>query len=148
MTIGSIGKALANQAIESTKNHVIDSVRTPEPAKPGEPKAAPAAAAAPPADAGTVIVGQIQAMQRPLREDQELAVLLPAGEEMLRVTEIFVPNPEVLVFAGVDAEGNVTRVITPSAAAQVICKILKVSPGATPSRVNVLTPRPQPKPAA
>jgi hypothetical protein len=142
MTIGSIGKVLANQAIETTKNTVMDAVRTPEPAKPAEPKPVPAA------DAGAAIVGQIQAMQRPLREDQELAVLFPAGEEMLRVTEIFVPNSEVLVFAGVDSEGNVTRVISPAAAAQVICKILKVSPGATPSRVNVLTPRPQPKPVA
>jgi hypothetical protein len=87
-------------------------------------------------------------MQRPLREDQELAVLFRAGDEMLRVTEIIVPNAEVLVFAGVDAQGNITRVISPAGAAQVVCRILKVSPGATASRVNVLTPRPQPKPGS
>jgi hypothetical protein len=137
MTIGSIGKALANQAMESTKNTVLDTVRTPA----AEHK--PAAAVS---DTGAAIVAQIQAMQRPLKEDQELAVLFRAGEEMLRVNEIFVPNPEVLVFAGVDLQGNVTRVVSPVNAAQVVCKILKVTPGATPSRVNVLTPRPQPKP--
>ena len=87
-------------------------------------------------------------MQRPLKEDQELAVLFRAGEEMLRVTEIFVPNSEVLVFAGLDSQGNITRVISPAAAAQVVCRIVKVQPGATASRVNVLTPRPQPKPGA
>lgn len=143
MTIGSLGKTLANQAIESTKNTVLDAVRTPTPAKPAEQKPTP-----PAADTGAAIVGQIQAMQRPLKEDQELAVLFRAGDEMLRVTEIFVPNTEVLVFAGVDSQGNITRVISPVGAAQVVCRILKVAPGATPSRVNVLTPRPQPKPGA
>jgi hypothetical protein len=143
MTIGSIGKTLANQAFESTKNSVLDAVRTPEPAKSAEHKPSEGRA-----DTGAAIIGQIQAMQRPLKEDQELAVLFRAGDEMLRVTEIFVPNPEVLVFAGVDSQGNVTRVISPVAAAQVVCRILKVAPGGTPSRVNVLTPRPQPKPGS
>jgi hypothetical protein len=143
MTIGSLGKTLANQAIESTKNSVMDAVRTPAPPKPAEPK--PVAASP---DTGAAIVAQIQAMQRPLKEDQELAVLFRAGDEMLRVNEIFVPNSEVLVFAGVDSDGNVTRVISPVDAAQVVCRILKVAPGAAPSRVNVLTPRPQPKPGS
>lgn len=143
MTIGSLGKTLANQAIESTKNSVMDAVRTPAPPKPAEPK--PVAASP---DTGAAIVAQIQAMQRPLKEDQELAVLFRAGDEMLRVNEIFVPNSEVLVFAGVDSDGNVTRVISAVNAAQVVCRILKVAPGAAPSRVNVLTPRPQPKPGS
>jgi hypothetical protein len=143
MTIGSLGKTLANQAIESTKNSVMDAVRTPGQPKPAEPK--PVAVSP---DTGAAIVAQIQAMQRPLKDDQELAVLFRAGDEMLRVNEIFVPNQEVLVFAGVDSNSNVTRVISPVNAAQVVCKILKVAPGATPSRVNVLTPRPQPKPGS
>lgn len=146
MTIGSIGKGLATQAIESAKSSMMDAVKGPEAAKPAEQKPAPSAPAAP--DTGSIILGQIMAMQRPLKEDQELAVLFSAGPDMLRVHEIFVPNPEVLVFAGVDSEGRVTRVISPAATAQVVCKILKVAPGAAPSRVNVLTPRPQPKPAA
>jgi hypothetical protein len=142
MTIGSIGKALASQAIESTKSTVMDAVRQPDPAKPGEAKPAIAQ------DAGTVILGQIQAMQRPLKDDQELVVTFRAGDEMLRVTEIFVPNPQVLVFAGVDKEGHVTRVISPVDSSQVICKVMAVTPGFNAIRVNVLTPKPQPKPAA
>jgi hypothetical protein len=144
MTIGSLGKVLANQAIESTKNTVIDAVRPSEPAKPAETRPAQPA----PLDIGAIIVGQIQAMQRPLKEDQELAVTFRAGNEMLRVTEIFVPNGQVLVFSGVDAEGNVTRVISPVDAAQVVCKVVHVAPGSNAVRVNVLTPKPQPKPAA
>lgn len=145
MTLGSIGKAIANQAIDSAKSSVMDAVRTPDPAKPAEAKPAPQPA---PTDLSAIIVGQIQAMQRPLREDQELAVTFRAGNEMLRVTEIFVPNGQVLVFAGVDPEGRVTRVISPVDAAQVVCKVVAVAPGAAPVRVNVLTPKPPPKPAA
>jgi hypothetical protein len=147
MNIGNIGKALANQALESTKNSVLDAVRVPEPGKPAEANSAAGRATTSPDD-GAVILGQIQAMQRPLKEDQELLVQLRAGGETLRVREIFVPTSHVLVFAGVDAEGHVTRIITPASAAQIVCKIVPVTPGATPVRVNVLTPKPQPKPAA
>jgi hypothetical protein len=146
MNLGNIGKAIANQAIESTKNTVLDAVRIPEPAKPGD--TSPAARPVNLADDGAVILGQIQAMQRPLKEEQELLVHVRAGDETLRVQEIFVPTNHVLVFAGVDAQGNVTRIISPVSAVQLVCKIVKVAPGATPVRVNVLTPKPQPKPAA
>jgi hypothetical protein len=147
MTIGSIGKALATQAFESTKNTVIDAVMPPDQPKPGDPKPAPAPASGP-VDLSAQITGQIQAMQRPLRDDQELMVKVRAGDDVLRVTEIFVPGPQLIVFAGTDAQGNITRVISAAESAQVICKILKVSAGATAVRVNVLTPRPQPKPSA
>jgi hypothetical protein len=137
MNIGNIGKALANQAFESTKNSVLDTAKPSEPVRTGNPS-----------DEGAVILGQIQAMQRSLKEDQELLVHLRAGGETLRVHEIFVPTNLVLVFAGVDAHGNVTRIISPASAVQLVCKIVKVAPGAAPVRVNVLTPKPQPKPAA
>jgi hypothetical protein len=145
MNIGSLGKVLANQAIETTKNTVKNAVLQPDPPNAAKPDAP---GQYPPADTGGVIVGQIQAMQRPLKEDQELAVTFRAGNEMLRVTEIFVPSAHILVFAGLDPAGNVTRVITPVDAAQVICKVMPVSPGANPIRVNVLTPKPLPKPVA
>src|ERR1700728_3754406 len=117
MTIGSLGKALANQAMETTKNTVMDAVRPSDPAKPAETKPLPQ-------DTGAIIIGQIQAMQRPLREDQELIVRFRAGNEMLRIKAIFVPT------------------------AQVVCKVLRVAAGASPVRVNVRTPKPPPKPAA
>jgi hypothetical protein len=143
MTIGSIGKALANQAIESTKNTVLDAVRTPEPGKPAEPRPAGDTSSL-----SAMMLGQIQAMQRPLKEDQELLVSIRAGEEMLRVLEIFVPSPQILVFSGIDSQGNVTRVISPVEAVQVVCKIVKTVSGTNPVRVNILTPKPAPRPAA
>jgi hypothetical protein len=145
MTIGGIGKVLANQAIESTKKTVMDAVNPADTAKAAKPAETPQSAQV---DIGAIIVGQIQAMQRPLREDQELAVTFRAGDEMLRVTEILVPNAQVLIFVGVDAQGHVTRVISPVDMAQVVCKVTPVAAGAGPVRVNVLTPKPQPRPAA
>ncbi len=145
MTIGGLGKVLANQAIESTKKTVMDAVNPSDPPKTAKPGETPQPA---PADVGAIIVGQIQAMQRPLREDQELSVMFRAGDEMLRVTEILVPNPQVLIFVGADAAGRVTRVISPVDMAQVVCKVMPVAQGAGPVRVNVLTPKPQPRPGA
>jgi hypothetical protein len=136
MNIGNIGKALASQALESTKSAVLD------PPKPAE---APAPG---PVDIGAVILAQIQAMQRSIKEEQELLVQLQAAGELLRVREIFVPTNQVLVFAGTDQYGNTMRIITPAAAVQVVCKIVKIPAGTTPVRVNILTPKPQPKPAA
>jgi hypothetical protein len=140
MNISSLGKTLAGQAFEGTKNTVLAAMN-PDPPKPAQPAPAPM-------DVGAVILSQIQAMQRPLQGDQELHVLIQAGEEMLRVHEIFVPNTKVLVFAGNDTQGNVTRVIAPVDSAKVVCKIMKVSPTAVPVRVNILTPKPRPEPAA
>ncbi len=141
MNIANLGKVLAGQALEGTKNTVLAAMN-PEPPKPAA-KPDPV-----PTDVGAVILAQIQAMQRPLQYDQELHVLYRAGDETLRVFEIFVPGPKVLVFAGVDYQGNVTRVIAPVDSAHVVCKIMKVSPGTNPVRVNILTPKPRPEPAA
>ena len=62
MTIGSLGKTLANQAIESTKNSVMDAVRTPAAPKPAEPK--PAAAAPDPAVLAAARGGNVQLYSR------------------------------------------------------------------------------------
>ena len=133
MSLGTIGKTLAGQALEATKKNVMDSIVGPEPAK-------PAPAAAPPAESvGAIILGQIQAMQRPLRDDQELLVMW----QSLRVTEIFVPTPQVLVLSGLDVQQNLTRVIAPAESLQLVCKVLKVAEGAKALRVNVMSPRPR-----
>ena len=135
MNLSSIGKTLAGQAIETTKNTVLDALKPAEPARAAQPAAE---------TAGSALLAQITAMQRPLGEDQELAVYIATGSELLRALEIFVPNSHVLVFAGYDTQGAVTRVIAPSNHAQVMCKVIKVQPGARPARINILTPKPKP----
>jgi hypothetical protein len=52
---------------------------------------------------------------------------------------------QVFVFAGVDAQGNVTRAVVPADRAQVVCKIMKIAQDARPVRVSVLSPRPKPE---
>jgi hypothetical protein len=131
MSLGNIGKALAGQALEATKKNVIDSIVGPEPVK-----AAPAAAPAP-ESVGAVILGQLQAMQKSLRDDQELLVMW----QSLRVTEIFVPTPQVLVLIGMDVQQNLTRVIAPAESLQLVCKVVKVAEGVAPVRVGVRAAR-------
>jgi hypothetical protein len=146
MAFGNIGRVIAGQAIETTKKNVLDALRVPETVKTAE-KIQNDRSAAPPAveNIGAVILGQIQAMQRSMKEDQELVVLFETGGETLRVLEIFVPSPHVFVLAGIDAEQNVTRVVIRAESAQLVCKIMKVAPDAKPIRVNVLSPRPKPE---
>jgi hypothetical protein len=150
MAFGNLGKALVGQAIETTKKNVLDGLMSPETAKSAEKIQAAKPVAAPTADAiGGVILGQIEAMQRALKEEQELVVLFTAGSETLRVLEIFVPSLHVFVLVGVDSEQNVTRVVIPAEAAQLVCKIMKATSGVQPVRVNVRWPRPkEPAPAA
>ena len=145
MAFGNIGKVLAGQALEATKKNVIDAFTGPEPAKSADKGGA--AVQQPVESVGGTILGQLQAMQRPLKDDQELVVLFEAGGETLRVLEIFVPTLQVFVLAGVDAEQNVTRAIVPVERAQLVCKIKKVAADAKPVRVNVLSPRPKPEQA-
>ena len=133
MAFGNIGKVLADQAIEATKKNVLGAITGPEPKAADKPQAPPVETV------GGTILGQLQAMQRPLRDDQELVVTFHTGSETLRVTEIFVPTLQVFVLAGPDG-----RVITPSDKAQLVCKIVAVRHDAKPVRVNVLSPRPKP----
>ena len=144
MAFGNIGKAL----VETTKKSVLDGLMSPETAKTAEKIQAAKLPAPPPADAiGGVILGQIEAMQRALKEDQELLVLFTAGTETFRVLEIFVPTIHVLVLVGVDSDQNVTRAVAPAEAAQLVCKIMKVNPGTPQVRVHVRWPKPK-EPAA
>jgi hypothetical protein len=147
MNIGSIGKALASQAMETTKKSVMDAVIPPDPKS--RPAETPSAAPKPPSaiDVGAIILGQIQAMQRPLREDQELQVSISAAHDILRVHEVFVPHAAVIVFSGVDNLGNVMRIILPAEQVQLVCKIMPVMPGNAARRVNIIPPKPRPEPA-
>ena len=140
MALGNIGKTLAGQAIDAVKKNALDVVR-PEAGK--APEKPTEKSVAQPESPGAVILGQIQAMQRLLRDDQELVIVYESRTETLRVLEIFVPSVNVLVLAGMDDDNHVTRVIAPTAALQLVCKVKNVLPGTAPVRVNILTPKPR-----
>jgi hypothetical protein len=102
----------------------------------------PAAATPTPADhVGAVIFAQIHAMQKALKEDEELAVWVSSGAEKIRVMEIFLPSWQVAVLSGMDANRNLTRVISPVESLQLVAKAMKVQPGAKPARVGLITPK-------
>ena len=140
MALGNFGKVLADQAIEATKKNVLGTLSGPEAAKPAVP--APQQA---PAEVGAVILGQVQGMQKALKEDQELLIQYFTGAEVIRVTEIFVPSIQVFVLSGTDVAGNAVRIVVPATAAALITRVTKSDPVAGPVRVNVLSPRPKPE---
>lgn len=137
MALGDIGRALTGQALDSAKNSVLDAIK-------GEPAKKPAAPPPAQESIGGIMLAQIQAMQKSLREDQELVVQFRSGEEMLRIVEIFVPSPQVFVLAGNDGQQRLTRILAPAATVQLICKVLRIAPGTAPVRLKIMTPAPRP----
>jgi hypothetical protein len=145
MALAQLGKQLAQQMVGDKVKDVMDSLRPPDigkildPAKQEKP--------APPAPAGetvgATILGQIQAMQRACKEDQELIVMCNSGLETLRVLEFYAPSAQLMVMTGIDTERNVTRVISPVHALQLVCKVLSVQAGAKPARINFINPKPK-----
>ena len=103
----------------------------------------PAAAPAPaPGDnVGAIIFGQIHGLQKALKDDEELVVWFANAGEKLRVMEIFLPSPKVAVLSGHDAQHNLTRVISPVDALQLVAKVMKVQPGAKAARVGLVMPK-------
>jgi len=140
MALGNLGKIIAGQALDATKKNVLDAIAGPEP-----PKAAPAQPPAQNDSIGAIILGQLQSMQRPLRDDQEVVVSFQAGAETLRVLEVFVPNINVFVLGCMDTQKNATRVVVPAESALLVCKVVRVAEGVKPVRVNVLSPRAKPE---
>lgn len=144
MALAQIGKQLAQQMVGDQVNKVMDSLRPPDMAKILDParqeKPAPPAAGEP---LGSAILGQIQAMQRACKEDQELVVLCNAGLETLRVMEFYAPSAQLLVMTGIDTERNITRVISPVESVQLVCKVMSVQPGGKPARLNFINPKPK-----
>lgn len=146
MALGELTRALAQQAIRAPVKDVMDALRPPDlagitdalrSAKPAGPAAAESL--------GATIVGQVQAMQKALKEDQELAVLFHSEGESIRVLEFFVPSWSVVVLTGIDTERNVTRVISPFDSLQLVCKVMKVPASAKPARIVFITPKPRPE---
>lgn len=148
MNLGALGKQLVKETIGEKVKDVVDSLRPGDLASVAEKEQSAKAPAAPEATIGSIILGQIQAMQNALKEDQELVILCNTGLETLRIFEIFVPGFKVAVLTGVDGEKNVTRFISPVDALQLTCKPMLVQAEAKPVRVRLVGPPPPPPPAA
>lgn len=143
MGLGEITKQIAGQALRSSTKDMLESLRPPELAsitdaitgtKPSQP---PAQAD----NVGATILGQIQAMQKALKEDEELMVLCSAGPDTLRVLEIFLPTWRVMVLAGIDTDKVITRHVLAVEQVQLTCKVMKAPPGTKPSRIRIIAPK-------
>jgi hypothetical protein len=114
--------------------HAIGSLTSDRPAVP-----------APPENIGAIVLGQLQAMQKALKEDEELIVRCHAGGESIRVLEVFIPSWPLVVLTGVDANKHMTRVISPIESIQLVCKVMKAPAGTTPARIRFVAPKPKPE---
>ena len=103
MAFGEIAKQLAQQAL-------VDQV-APQPSTPKQS-----------GSVGAIMLGQVQAMQKACKEDEELVVLFRSGSETVRVLEFIVPSWTVLVLAGVDEAKNTTRVVSTPESVQLVCR--------------------------
>lgn len=106
--------------------------------------AGPVAAAPEPAadNLAATLMGQVQAMQNALKEDQELVVFCAAGAVSVRVHEMFAPSARVLVVTGIDAADKaLTRIVLPADALQLICKPMPAGAGKA-LRIRFVTPQP------
>jgi len=130
MALGELTKQFAQQALGNQIKDVLDT----------KPAASPQTE-----NIGALIVGQLQAMQNALKEEQELVVLVNTGTETIRVLEFFMPSWRIVVLTGVDSNKNLTRIISPIESAQLICKVMKTQPSAKPARVNFIMPKSKPE---
>jgi hypothetical protein len=124
MALGEFTKQLAQQAILSATE------------KPARETPAPAAE-----NLGAVFFAQIAAMQKALKEDEELALYFLNGAERIRVMEIFLPSPGVAVLSGLDQDRVFARAISAVGVLQLIVRVQKAAPGAKPVRVALIVPK-------
>lgn len=146
MALSDFTRQLAQQALPNPVKGVLDALRPGDLSSITEalraPKPAPPAATD---QVGAILLGQVQAMQKALKEDEELVVLFNTGTEVVRVLEFFVPNWNLFVLSGIDTERNVTRALAPAASLQLVCKVMKVDAETKPVRVGFVVPKPKPE---
>ncbi len=128
MAFGEIAKQLAQ--------HALAEQSAPKPSTPVQPDSV-----------GAIMLGQIQAMQKACKEDEELVVLFRSGSETIRVLEFLVPSWPVLVLAGLDEAKNTTRVVSAPESVQLVCKVMKLQASGKPVRVGFRIPKPKPEQA-
>lgn len=133
VNIGAITKQLAQEALGNQVKEVVDSLSD---------SGAPKETAPDPDNLTAVILGQVNAMQNALKDDQELVVTCTVGHATLRVHELFAPSSRMIVVTGTDAADRaITRIITAAASLQLICKPTAVKPDLKPVRVRLVTPK-------
>jgi hypothetical protein len=96
---------------------------------------------APPDNVGSILLAQIHAMQKALKEDEELAVWFQNGTEKIRVMEIYFPSWKLAVLSGLDPERTLSRVVLPVESVHLVAKVVKVAAGAKPTRVGLVAPK-------
>jgi hypothetical protein len=124
MAIGEFTKQLAQQALLNVTKEQPKETSAPE----GENIAA-------------TIVAQLNAMQKALKEDEELMVFFHGGAERIRVMEVYLPTWRVAVLKGISQDRVLTRAISPIESLQLVVRVGKTQPGAKPARLNVVTPK-------
>ena len=124
MALADLTKQLAQQAL-------LSATKEPAPAPPQLD------------NPGGTILSQIAAMQRVLKDDEELIVQCQCAGETIRVVEIFLPSPHIAVISGTDANRGFTRVVAALASLQLLCRTARVQPDAKPLRVGLFTPKPK-----
>jgi len=122
VALGDLTKQLAEQAIAGT-------MRSPAPVAPQAE------------DVAATIVGEIQAMQKALKDDDELLVQFHTGSETVRILEIFLRSRNVVVLTGHDHAKNLTRVVATVDGLRLVCKVVKTVADAKPVRLNFLRPK-------
>ena len=122
MAFVDLTKQLATQAIQSAMSD-------PPPAAPGVE------------NPGAVILNQIGAMQKALKDDEELVIHVQSGAEKIRVMEMFLPSPQVAVLTGVDGNRVMTRVVSAVAALQLVVRTGKTQAGSKAVRIALVMPK-------
>jgi hypothetical protein len=127
---GQLTKQLAQQAIGNQVKDVVEGIAPSD-----------AAAVAPIETISSIVLGELQAMQKGLKEDQELVVTCAIGNDVLRIREIYVRSPQVAVLSGTGTDKALTRVICPFESLVLVCKPSAVPAGSTAVRVRIVTPK-------
>ena len=122
MAFTDLTKQLATQALQSA-------IQDPAPPTPS------------PDNPGATILNQIGAMQKALKDDEELVIHVECAGEKIRVMEMFLPSPQVVVLTGADANRAMTRVVATVSSLQLVVHTGKVPSGAKAVRVNLVMPK-------
>ena len=131
MSLGEFTKQLAKEAIGNQMKDVMGGARPPD------------AVETTPAHLAAMLIGQVQAMQNALKDDQELLVTCMIAAETIRITELFSPAAGVLVLTGLDKDRNVARIVASASAVQLLCKPVQAGGGAKGARIRFILPRPK-----